>query len=367
MKIKQHVITIEQYLNENRTMAEMEGAIPTWIVFLPLSPNGTVDTEDETFGAYTMAEYNDIQPYNHVANYTTSKTFKSRSAALEYEKSVKLAGPDFITNESINSKDYNRMADLILKGDRDGSTVAKSIRDKKKAMSRFVAGLKLLNKPIRLDRWQDYQKYEGPFSDLGNLALSLGATLEEIENAYNTAAVPDEVLSKMEVQGAMKLNSSSVSKISKAVIDLGCAIHYVSGNALTHEGKDWMRRNGRKWTIGYRSTITLPDGSTRKFDFDAVTCEGGGPTMYIVYYSEIGRYDTYKIYGILEFTKMIQQNLKSQQTEVHESNAYQCDNCGERAEEEELEETPGMKCGNCGARAWVPEYDDDEYYDDDDY
>ena len=52
---------------------------------------------------------------------------------------------------------------------------------------------------------------------------------------------------------------------------------------------------------------------------------------------------------------------------MHESNAYQCDNCGERAEEEELEETPGMKCGNCGARAWVPEYDDDEYYDDDDY
>lgn len=40
-----------------------------------------------------------------------------------------------------------------------------------------------------------------------------------------------------------------------------------------------MSRNGRKWTIGYRTKIKLGDKEIN-FEFDAITDEGDGPTYY---------------------------------------------------------------------------------------
>ena len=51
--------------------------------------------------------------------------------------------------------------------------------------------------------------------------------------------------------------------------------------ALTWEGREAMERNGRKWTIGYKSVIS-GDGIELPFEFDAITDEGGGPTYYVI-------------------------------------------------------------------------------------
>jgi hypothetical protein len=82
----------------------------------------------------------------------------------------------------ISPKDWERMLDLVMKGN-DGDTVAKLIKDKNKAIARFVAGLKLANSSLKYnDSWKSYS---GSFSSLGDKALELGATPEEIQNLYD--------------------------------------------------------------------------------------------------------------------------------------------------------------------------------------
>jgi len=66
---------------------------------------------------------------------------------------------------------------------------------------------------------------------------------------------------------------------------MGYDIEFIgkSGNAITFQGKDAMERNGRKWTIGYKTVITI--GNTKiDFIFDAITDESvdNRPTYYVV-------------------------------------------------------------------------------------
>ena len=60
----------------------------------------------------------------------------------------------------ITDKDWERMLDLILTKDTSGSKVASSIKDKKKAIARFVCGIKLKNS--KLDYDTRLSKYSGP-------------------------------------------------------------------------------------------------------------------------------------------------------------------------------------------------------------
>jgi hypothetical protein len=72
------------------------------------------------------------------------------------------------------------------------------------------------------------------------------------------------------------------------------------------EGKDAMNRNGRKWTIGYKTEIDLGKRKVN-FIFDTITDEGGGSSKYIVYQGsdQIFNDMTYKIVGVKEFTKKL--------------------------------------------------------------
>lgn len=179
-------------------------------------------------------------------------------------------------------KDWDRMMDLVLKGDTDGEKVAKLIKDKNKAMARFVAGLKLSNAPLNYEdsKWRPYGY--SPFAELGKLALDLGATPQEIQTLYNTTEIPNATVDKMTKREGKKLDNRFVGDISKSVLDAGGDISYNphNGNAITWPGKDAMSRSGRKWTIGYKSDITI-GGKKYKFVFDAITDEGGGPTYYV--------------------------------------------------------------------------------------
>lgn len=88
----------------------------------------------------------------------------------------------------VTEKDWNRMYDLIVDG-KQGSSVAKSIKDKNKAIARYVAGLKLLG--ISPSKNFKDGKYHNEFADFGNKALELGATTDDIENEWLGTPTPE--------------------------------------------------------------------------------------------------------------------------------------------------------------------------------
>ena len=220
-------------------------------------------------------------------------------------------------NEAVTvaPKDWDRMMDLVLKGDTDGEKVAKLIKDKNKAMARFVAGLKLSNSPLNYEdsKWRPYGYL--PFAELGKLALDLGATPHEIQTLYDTTEIPNAAIDKMSKREGKKLNNRFVGSISKAILDSGADINYLpyNGNAITWSGKDAMSRSGRKWTIGYKSEIKL-GGKTYDFIFDAITDEGDGPTSYVLSGDSDGIFEPLNVMkpiGKNEFIARIKDILKS--------------------------------------------------------
>lgn len=205
---------------------------------------------------------------------------------------------------SVDSKDWDRMIDLVAKGDTDGEKIAKLIKDKNKAMARFIAGLKLNNSPLEY-KDSKYSPYGySAFAKLGELAIELGATPEEIQALFDITEVPAKYTEKLTKLGGKKLDNRFVGVISKAILDAGFDITYLphNGNAITYDGKDAMGRNGRKWTIGYKSELSK---GTNKyvFVFDAITDEGDGPTYYIADQSsdQIFTDLKYKVLGKNEF------------------------------------------------------------------
>jgi len=121
-------------------------------------------------------------PAKKLSKSTADKAFVYRYELYMYENE------DFMNEAvSVAPMDWFRMSNLTSKAD-DGSSVAKLITNKNKAMTRFVAGLKLSNSPLN---YNDAQKeYTGNFSALGNLAIKLGATSNEISVLYDKTELP---------------------------------------------------------------------------------------------------------------------------------------------------------------------------------
>jgi len=97
--------------------------------------------------------------------------------------------------------------------------------------------------------------------------------------------IPEKISTKFTSLKNKNLGNRFVSNVSKTVLKMGYDIEFIgkSGNAITFQGKDAMERNGRKWTIGYKTVITI--GNTKiDFIFDAITDESvdNRPTYYVV-------------------------------------------------------------------------------------
>jgi hypothetical protein len=136
------------------------------------------------------------------------------------------------------------MIDLFALG-KDGESVANKIKDKTKAMNRFVAGLRITNS--KLDYVQSIKKYYGAFNEFGNRALELGATVEEIELLYNETSVPSNITAKLDTYIKSNVNKGFLSSLIKTLIDEGFGVICTKGgNATTSAGKEVMRTNGRK-------------------------------------------------------------------------------------------------------------------------
>ena len=215
------------------------------------------------------------------------------------------------TTMNITNKDWERMLSLVLTSS-EGDGVAKSIKDKNKAIARFICGLKLNHDSIEYnERWKEFT---GEFSCFGNKALSLGASVEEIQEAFDLTSLPQSIIDKRALYRGKKLDSWVVSYISKAIIDAGFDINYLNngGNALTMEGRWAMERNGRKWTIGYRTEVKIND-AVYSLVFDAITCEGGGPSSYVISGESdniFNRIRGYERLGKVKFTSSIIEALK---------------------------------------------------------
>jgi hypothetical protein len=182
----------------------------------------------------------------------------------------------------ITDKDWDRMTTLVLKGD-DGAGIAATIKDKDKAIARYVAGEKL-NGTTELFH-KEYNWVSGFFRDFGEKALQLGATKEEIQSIFDTAVIPIKYSDKLNNLGNKELGNRFIGKVSKLILDLGYDIIFLkkNGNAITREGRDAMARNGRKWTMGYKTEL-IKDGKKILFAFDAITSESCDPepTYYVV-------------------------------------------------------------------------------------
>lgn len=87
--------------------------------------------------------------------------------------------------DEVTAKDWDRMRALVRKGS-DGASVAKSIKDKVKAIDRYVAGLKLTDTEL-----SSKLPFKGTFQAFGNRAIELGADYAEIKKAYDNANVKD--------------------------------------------------------------------------------------------------------------------------------------------------------------------------------
>lgn len=173
-------------------------------------------------------------------------------------------------------KDWERMLDLVVMG-KEGANIAEKIKDKPKAIARFICGLKLLGEEIDAHG----ESFRGVFSEFGDRALALGATVEEVEDLFNRTTVPEEFKEKLENSKGKKLQDRFVGPLVKKLMDAGYKVNFKkhNGNALTNEGRYAMERNGRKWTIGYKMEITAGE-KVVDFEFDAITDEGGGPTVF---------------------------------------------------------------------------------------
>jgi hypothetical protein len=217
-------------------------------------------------------------------------------------------------NETVSTKDWDRV--FKISTTRDGAIkMANSLKNKDKAIARFVAGLKLNNEDLTYNP-DAYNKFgRSIFAPLGEKAMELGATFDEIKVLYDNTEVPEKYLDKKLATSDAKLDNRFVSKISQFFIDNGFTIEYknYNGPALTLPGKTAMQRNGSKWTIGYK-TVVSKNGIDYTFDFDAITSESVDvkPTYYIAAKSSDKIFNplTHEVLGIKQFLNRLKNCIK---------------------------------------------------------
>ena len=88
----------------------------------------------------------------------------------------------------IQTKDWDRMMDLVLAG-KDGAGTARAIKDKNKALARYVAGIKLEGRTKNIESWSEF----GAFKEK---AIELGATEQEITDMINNTVIPPKTSTK---------------------------------------------------------------------------------------------------------------------------------------------------------------------------
>ena len=211
----------------------------------------------------------------------------------------------------ISDKDWNRMYDLIADR-KDGESVARSIRQKDKAIARFVAGLKLKGEEPDYDK--DLERYYGHFSAFGNKALELGATVDEIKEVYDSVPAPESLIDQLsqtidDTSYRVRIPDTFWKALRKANIPVKTAKNNRrAGPVATY----WMEGNGRKWNIPLVITFYPDSPYECSVDLDVITDEGDGSNRYALYSEKNMKTDlpVYDHVGFEELKKKIFAALK---------------------------------------------------------
>lgn len=183
----------------------------------------------------------------------------------------------------VELKDWERVIQLISTN-KSPESQAKAIKDKNKAIQRYVAFLKIEDAS---PKYTSYGSTSGSGSEFGDRALELGATKEEIQDLFDKTELTIELKTKFAPLLVTSGRDNKIPALTTALLKEGYSIKYIkSGNAITAAGKDAMSRNGRKWTIGRIVEITK-DNKKFEFKFDEITDEGGGSSKFAIDYREL--------------------------------------------------------------------------------
>ena len=183
----------------------------------------------------------------------------------------------------VELKDWERVIQLIST-DKSPDSQAKSIKDKNKAMQRYVAFLKVKE---TTPKYTSYGSVSGEGHEFGDRALELGASKEEIQDLFDNTELSIELKTKFAPLLFTSGRDNKIPALTTALLKEGYFVKYLKyGNAITPAGKEAMRRNGRKWTIG-RITEISKDNKTFEYKFDEITDEGGGSSKYSLGYDEL--------------------------------------------------------------------------------
>ena len=171
-------------------------------------------------------------------------------------------------------KDWERMQDLIDRN-KDGEDVAAKIKNKAKAVARYVAGVKLMGRVA-------VESGRLPYSDFrafGLRALELGATIEDIQSTFEAAAVPEDFAETHITKDPYTGYTGSLRRfIDQMCVKYGLesSLQSVSGTStwsgITTES---YYRNGRVWPLSYKLTFRN-DFESVQYSIVVVTNEGGG-------------------------------------------------------------------------------------------
>ena len=148
------------------------------------------------------------------------------------DQSLKEAGP--------TRKDYERMNDLVISR-KDGATIARSIKDKEKAVNRWVAGNQIVGKESFDDAWQG-----AAFISFRRKAIELGATEDDFREAWDSSSpdfnkdIYDKARKESQYSGYLKLITAKLV-------------------ARGYKAKEYMYdRGGSNWELKYY--VTSPTG-----------------------------------------------------------------------------------------------------------
>lgn len=188
-------------------------------------------------------------------------------------------------NVYVEEKDWNRMFDLIADG-KDGASVAKSIKTGEKAIARYVAGLRLLNKSPA--EFYSSGRFTGYFSDFGNRALTLGVTFQEIMGLWEETVVPKGLSEKIQAyiedsECRVNIPDNFFKEIRHLGIDLKIEEDERSTTEMAYE---YAKTKESKVIIPIRMIFKPYDVAPQIICLDVIADENGQSNRYVFFSQE---------------------------------------------------------------------------------
>ena len=194
--------------------------------------------------------------------------------ANDYQSVNKPISKRRVIKEDANLAPHIRKMQGYYKKDSDPKRLIKSIDNPDKLINRWLAAIKI--------GWQyAAEEFEKAIRERGLLTDEEIAEKKSQYTLDDSVKVPERTKEESyNLQGFVRpvfLAMQEIAEERNYKFEIKC-VH----NALTDTGKEYMSRNGRAWTIGYKMNVISKGGQGREvvYDFDIVTNEGIDSPIY---------------------------------------------------------------------------------------